>query len=217
MLYIKRRPPRRYRQGRRKLPRVLFLLAAVLLGAAAFSELALSAISPELTQEAARGYILDCVTKAVEAELATDPSPFVTVERQQDGQVTLVSADPERLNRLKAGVLERLSKTLRGRATAYVPVGSLTGVGLLNGRGFPVPIKLQLEGSAVAEFSTDFTSAGLNQTCHRLTLTVRARAYSQSRRFETAVEAETTTVLAETMVVGEVPKLMTGGTVRNQS
>ena len=38
-------------------------------------------------------------------------------------------------------------------------------------------------------------------------MTVRARAYSPSKRFETSVETEAATVLAETMVVGEVPKL----------
>ncbi len=131
----------------------------------------------------------------------------MNVEKGSEGQVSLVSADQERLNSLRAGVLERLSHSLKGRATVYVPVGSLTGVGLFNGRGFPVPVKLQLEGSAIVEFSTEFTGAGMNQTCHRLVMTVRARAYSPSKRFETSVETETATVLAETMVVGEVPKM----------
>lgn len=189
---------------------LLAVLAALALGITALSELALSAVTPELTQEAARGYMLDCVAQAVEAELEADPAPFVTVEREAAGQVALLSADPERLNRLRAGVLERLSHSLRGQVTVYVPVGSLTGVGLFNGRGFPVPVRLRLEGSAEAEFSTDLLSAGVNQTCHRLTLTVRARAYSQSRRFETLAETESVTVLAETMVVGEVPQLVAG-------
>lgn len=186
---------------------VLLALAAL---AAALSERALSTVSPELTKEAARGYILDCAAQAVEAELEADPGPFLAVEREESGQVSLVRADQERLNRLRAGVLERLSRDLRGQVTVYVPVGSLTGIGLLNGRGFPVPLKMRLEGSATAEFSTDFISAGLNQTCHRLSFTVRAQAYSPSRRFETAVEAQSVTVLAETMVVGQVPKLITG-------
>lgn len=193
---------------------VLLALAAL---AAALSERALSAVSPELTQEAVRGYILDHITQAVEAELEADPGPFLLVEREASGQVSLASADPERLNRLRAGVLERLSQDLRGQVTVQVPVGSLTGVGLLNGRGFPVPLKMRLEGSATAEFSTDFISAGLNQTCHRLSFTVRAQAYSPSRRFETAVEAESVTVLAETMVVGQVPKFITGGTGQETS
>lgn len=210
MLYIRRRFPGRYKKTQGRFRGVVMVLAALASGLVALSELALSAVTPELTQEAVRGYMLDCVTQAVEAELEAEPAAFVTIEREADGQVSLVSADPERLNRMKAGVVERLSKTLRGQATVYVPIGSLTGVGLLNGRGFPVPIKLQLEGSAAAEFATDFVSAGVNQTCYRLTMTVTARTYSQSRRFETSVETETATVLAETLVVGEVPEFVAG-------
>ena len=206
MRYIRRRLPRRYRSSGGKRRRLLWLGLAVIL-IAALCERAISGVSPELVEEAARGYVLECISRAVDAELEESDAPFVTVERESGGKISMVSADQERLNSLRAGVLERLSRSLKGKATVYVPVGSLTGVGLFNGRGFPVPVKLQLEGSAVVEFSTEFTGAGLNQTCHRLMMTVRARAYSTSKRFETSVETEAATVLAETMVVGEVPKL----------
>ena len=206
MRYIRRRLPRRYRSSGGKRRRLLWLGLAVIL-IAALCERAISGVSPELVEEAARGYVLECISRAVDAELEESDAPFVTVERESGGKISMVSADQERLNSLRAGVLERLSRSLKGKATVYVPVGSLTGVGLFNGRGFPVPVKLQLEGSAVVEFSTEFTGAGLNQTCHRLVMTVQARACSPSRRFETSVEAEASTVLAETMVVGQVPKL----------
>ena len=206
MRYIRRRLPRRYRSSGGKRRRLLWLGLAVIL-IAALCERAISGVSPELVEEAARGYVLECISRAVDAELEESDAPFVTVERESGGKISMVSADQERLNSLRAGVLERLSRSLKGKATVYVPVGSLTGVGLFNGRGFPVTVKLQLEGSAVVEFSTEFTGAGLNQTCHRLMMTVRARAYSPSKRFETSVETEAATVLAETMVVGEVPKL----------
>ncbi len=206
MRYIRKKFPRRYRGGGKKRRWAVWLVLAVIV-IAVFCERAISGVSPELIEEAARGYVLECISEAVDAEMEEDKGPFVNVEKGSEGQVSLVSADQERLNSLRAGVLERLSHSLKGRATVYVPVGSLTGVGLFNGRGFPVPIKLQLEGSAIVEFSTEFTGAGMNQTCHRLVMTVRARAYSPSKRFETSVETETATVLAETMVVGEVPKM----------
>lgn len=206
MRYIRKKFPRRYRGGGKKRRWAVWLVLAVIV-IAVFCERAISGVSPELIEEAARGYVLECISEAVDAEMEEDKGPFVNLEKGSEGQVSLVSADQERLNSLRAGVLERLSHSLKGRATVYVPVGSLTGVGLFNGRGFPVPVKLQLEGSAIVEFSTEFTGAGMNQTCHRLVMTVRARAYSPSKRFETSVETETTTVLAETMVVGEVPKM----------
>lgn len=215
MLYIRRllrRLPQRYRKGGAR-PRhwVLGLVLLAVLALTGFSEWGLAGVSPALTEEAARGYVLERVAQAVEQELAEQTEPFVTVERDGEGQVSMVSARPEQLNRLRTGVVERLGESLRGRATVYVPAGSLTGISLLNGRGFPVPIALRLEGSAEVEFSTDFLSAGVNQTCHRLVMTVRARAFSQSRRFETSVEAQSGTVLAETLVVGQVPEVSVTG------
>ncbi|WP_304584250.1 sporulation protein YunB, partial [Acutalibacter muris] len=175
MRYIRKKFPRRYRGGGKKRRWAVWLVLAVIV-IAVFCERAISGVSPELIEEAARGYVLECISEAVDAEMEEDKGPFVNVEKGSEGQVSLVSADQERLNSLRAGVLERLSHSLKGRATVYVPVGSLTGVGLFNGRGFPVPVKLQLEGSAIVEFSTEFTGAGMNQTCHRLVMTVRARA-----------------------------------------
>ena len=99
----KYRSPRRGLKGRGWLKTLLSLLALAALGMTALSERALSAVSTELTQEAARGYILDHITQAVEAELEADPGPFLLVEREESGQVSLVRADPERLNRLRAG------------------------------------------------------------------------------------------------------------------
>lgn len=218
MLYIQKpffQSSRRWksRQGKQSaLVRVLAVLLAALAGCTAWSELALSAVSEELIQEAARGYVLDSITQAVDAELAESTGPFVETQRNENGQVELINADWEQLNRVRTGVLDRLAKSLRGKAVIHIPIGSLTGVGLLSGRGFPVPIALQMEGAAVAEFSTDLISAGVNQTCHRLVLTVKANACSLSKRFAASVETESATVLAETVVVGEVPKLMTGRT-----
>lgn len=175
------------------------------------SEAGLSAVSQELTEEAARGYLLSAMNQAVHEELQEGEGAFVFVSQSGSGDVSSVSANAAKLNALKTGVLSRLSKSLNGRITAYVPVGSLTNVGVLNGRGPKVPVKLNLEGSADVSFQTEFDSAGVNQSCHRITMTVKARAYSQSQRFETRVEEQTATVLAETIVIGDVPDVALAG------
>lgn len=213
MRYINRRRfPARYRRsgGGKKGRRIFFALAAAAALWLAVSEIGLSSISEELTQEAARGYLLASINRAVEEQLREGESPFVAVGQDESGQVSQVSADAGELNRLKSGVLSRLERLLDGRVTAYVPIGSLTNLGILNGRGPKVPVRLKLEGSADAEFQTEFVSAGVNQSCHRITMTVTARAYSQSKRFEAEVEESTATVLAETVVVGRVPQVALG-------
>lgn len=219
MRYIrKRRFPARYRTAKsgKKKPgkRLAFLATALLLLWEAVCEAGLSSVSKELTEEAARGYLLSCINSAVEEELADGGNSFVSVSRLESGEISLVSANTASLNSLKAGVLSRLSKSLNGKVTASVPVGSLTGVGVLNGRGPKAPVRLNLESSADVAFQTDFYSAGINQSCHRITMTVTVRAYSQSKRFETKIEESTSTVLAETVVMGDVPEIAVTGQER---
>ncbi len=209
MKYIWRRLfPARYRRtaGRKgKKRRIVLAAAAVLTLWGTVSEAGLSSVSQELTEEAARNYVLSAINRAVDEELQNGEGSFVSVTRSEGGSVSSVSANAARLNSLRAGALARLAKSLNGKVTAAVPVGSLTNVGVLNGRGPKVPLKLNLEGSADISFQTEFVSAGINQSCHRIVMTVKVKAYSQSERFETQVEEETATVLAETVVVGDVP------------
>jgi len=193
--------------GRRRFCRVVVLLLIVCTLVLACCEKGLGSLSPELTEEVARGYVRECLTQAVEGTLEENEGPYIQTERGADGQITAAFADPGALNTLKAGVQERLAQTLNGRASAQVPVGSLTGIALFNGRGPGVPVRMAFEGCADLRFDTEFTTAGVNQSLHRVTLTVEARVYSQSRRFSAYVEESTSTVLAETVLVGPVPEV----------
>ncbi len=209
MRYIlKRHIPARFRSpaGKKKLlRRVLLAVLAALLSWETAAEVGLFSVSQALTETAARSYLLSQMSQAVNEELRSEKNGLVEINRTGGGEVSAVSADTAALNNLKAGVLSRLKKSLNGIVTAWVPIGSLTGVGVLNGRGPGVPIRLKLEASADVTFQTEFCSAGVNQSCHRITMTVTAKAYSQSKRFEALVEEETETVLAETVVIGAVP------------
>lgn len=177
-----------------------------LVGWAWFSEWGLGSVGPELTQEAARGFVLGEINRALEAELEEEPLSLVSLERDGAGEVQAVHTDAGALNALRVRLLGRLEEELNGTASLEIPAGSLTGVALLNGRGFPVPLKLRLESSADLSFSTEFAAAGVNQVCHRVTMTVKVWAYSQSKRFPVHVEEEVTTVLAETLLAGQVPQ-----------
>ncbi len=71
------------RRGRGKA--LLAFAAALLAGGLSFSERGLGSISEELTQEAARGYVLSCVNQAV-AQALEEEQAFVTVERDDAGR-----------------------------------------------------------------------------------------------------------------------------------
>ena len=68
-------------------------------------------------------------------------------------------------------------------------------------------VTIRTSKAADLSFHTEFVSAGINQSCHRVTMTVTVQAYSQSQRFQTQAQVETSTVLAETVLVGQVPEM----------
>lgn len=192
---------------KRKIRRLAFVAAAILLVWQIVCEAGLSVISAELTEESVRGYLLTEINCAVNDELRDWENSFVNVSQSSSGKISVLSANAAELNALKCRLLSTLSKSLNGTAVVRVPIGSLMPVGVLNGRGPSVSLKLQIESSADIAFKTEFVSAGINQSCHRITMTVRVRAFSQSRKYETAIEEATTAVLAETVIVGDVPEV----------
>lgn len=180
--------------------------AALLLWGTA-AEAGLSSVSGELTEEAVRCYLISAMDSAVKEELEQQEGGFVLVSRSGGGEVSAISSDTAALNRLKTGVLSRLNGALQGKTTLWVPIGSLTDIGIFNGRGPSVPVRLKLDGSANVTFQSEFDSAGVNQSRHRVVMTVEAEAFSQSKRFSVHVKEQTSAVLAETVVVGEVPEV----------
>ncbi|MGI6255633.1 MAG: sporulation protein YunB [Acutalibacter sp.] len=183
---------------------LLALVLSLALGGTAFSEWGLGAVSQDLVQEAMRAHALSCVNEAVGANLA-EGSSYVVVERNEAGEPEAVHTDAAALNTLRTQMLTQLEESLNGTVTVEVPIGSLTGIALLNGKGFSVPLTLYVESSADLSFQTEFVSAGINQSCHRVTMTIWTQGISQSKRFQAESETETSTVLAETVLVGDVP------------
>ena len=87
-----------------------------------------------------------------------------------------------------------------------IPVGSLTGVALLAGRGPDVHIKVLSVGSPTAEFENRFTDAGINQTKHQIKLDVviDIDVIMPWQTVSTQVVSEI--LIAETVLLGDVPQ-----------
>mgnify|MGYP003299960409 CR=1 FL=1 len=51
-----------------------------------------------------------------------------------------------------------------------ISLGSFTGISLLSGSGFKVPINISTVGNVKTDVRSEFKSQGINQTLHRLYL-----------------------------------------------
>ena len=90
-----------------------------------------------------------------------------------------------------------------------IPVGSLTGSALLAGRGPRIKVRMESVGSSSARFENEFTSAGINQTNHRIVLHIDVSVAILLPGFTTATQVSNAVTVAETVIVGTVPDTYT--------
>ncbi|MBQ3101333.1 MAG: sporulation protein YunB [Clostridia bacterium] len=155
--------------------------------------------------------LAECACAAASTEL----SETVSAVASEFEFGSLVSYDdPDRLytdvtavNSIKSDFAKKLTDSLKnGKIRISVPLGDIIGHPSTLGRGPRVPIKLSGFTSAVTDIKSDFISAGINQTLHRISMTVTLECTLILPRFRTEKLTETITVpLSEVVIVGNVP------------
>lgn len=208
---------RRLRRGLPSWVLTWLVAAAVMLCAVRVTE---RALRPVLAA-AARYQVRSQVTAAVEQwaardlqERGVDYSDFVTITRNEAGEITALSADMARLNLLRAELSAHLLERLEdSQLELTVPVGSLLPLEPTWARGPELHLRALALGTASAEFESEFTSAGINQTRHRLWLELSVPVTVLLPGGGEELTVDSRLCVAETVIVGQVPQtwFQTGG------
>ena len=90
-----------------------------------------------------------------------------------------------------------------------IPLGTLSGNQFLNNRGPKIRIELDISSAVYSKISSEFISAGINQTLHRITLTISTDIYFIMPWYRSSGGYQTEFILAETIIVGKVPDAYT--------
>lgn len=208
---------RRLRRGLPSWVLTWLVAAGVMLCAVRVTE---RALRPMLAA-AARYQVRSQVTAAVEQwaardlqERGVDYSDFVTITRNEAGEITALSADMARLNLLRAELSAHLLERLEdSQLELTVPVGSLLPIEPTWARGPELHLRALALGTASAEFESEFTSAGINQTRHRLWLELSVPVTVLLPGGGEELTVDSCLCVAETVIVGRVPQtwFQTGG------
>ena len=111
------------------------------------------------------------------------------------------------VNQITSDVALKIQEELNKVETddIYIRLGSFTGSKLLAGRGPKVKFKISTIGNVETDLKSEFSSAGINQTLHRVYLEVKCRVVILTP-FDEVEEIITNQVLiAEAVIVGNVP------------
>ena len=132
---------------------------------------------------------------------------LVDAQTDAQGRVTMLRADTMRMNELAAKTALMAEDELNSveNQQVRIPLGAALGIKSLSGFGPKMSMQILPVGAVHANFDTEFESAGINQTRHRIFLTLRATVSLIIPTGSQVVEVESKIPIAESIVVGHVP------------
>ncbi len=138
-----------------------------------------------------------------------DADWFVSFEKTDNGEVSAVSCNMARINALSAEILSRtVDSAENSTITVSIPIGNLTGISLLMGRGSKIPVRILMLTSSRVEFNNNLISAGINQTKHQITIDVIVDVDVLLPWGTESSQVRTEVLIADTVVVGNVPQTL---------
>ena len=138
-------------------------------------------------------------------------SELVELEYDQSGQLVAVTTRTEVANRLLAELNVRLLEALEvlQTETISIPAGSLTGLTILAGHGFEIPVRVRGVSGLDGHWDSSLTAAGINQTVHRIDLVIASDLVLLLPGGPCTHTVSTRVTVAETVLLGEVPEYYT--------
>ena len=205
----------RRRMDRQALARLLLFVGMTLVLATAVYATAqlrplLESMATTRVSNTVNRIVFEAVNEAIESgEITYDQ--LISFEKDNDGRITAVHSNMAACNRLQVEILDIILARIDqvSARELSIPVGSLTGSALLAGRGPRIKVRMESVGSSSARFENEFSSAGINQTNHRIVLHIDVSVAILLPGFTTATQVSNAVTVAETVIVGSVPDTYT--------
>lgn len=199
------------RKKRRRRRIILIVLLLVVTGLILLVELHLSPYIRELARNQAVNAASNAITDAVGEMLRredTDFSRVIVLEKDVQGHITALRTDMGQVERLKVEVLGILGGLIAEINTQQlgIPLGNLLLPDLLAGTGPVLPVKAVSLTMSNADFFSDFTAAGINQTLQTLKVKFTISLTILTTVGYETVDVDSDVMVAQTVIVGTVPE-----------
>lgn len=205
------------RKIRRLLHLLLVILVAVCLGFLMLRSRYRDVIR-DLAETQVKNTTSDLTNDAIAKQIAEGIIQYdriVYFEKDLDGRITALKTNMSEVNRLKTDILNLINDEILALDTSDIgiPLGSLFLPELFSGKGPAIPVRILSIRNSDATFVSKFSQAGINQTLHQLTMVVSVDVAVLVLGQTSSFTVNSEVVVAETVIVGDVPStfLQIGG------
>ena len=152
----------------------------------------------------------EAVLKILEQNSITYDS-ISNITRDSSGNITGIEIDIGQINLLKSCVSNEISKIVsdKNKYCLNIPLGTLFGSEYTTGYGPRIKFKMQLTETAILDFESLFTSAGINNVLHQIIIKIDVNASVLMMGCTDSFSVSTTVIAAQTVISGKVPDSFT--------
>ena len=172
----------------------------------------------ELAETQVRNSTSDLINDAIARQIELQDIRYdriVYFEKDLNGRITALKTNMSEVNRLKTDILNLINDEILALDSSElgIPMSSLIIPEFLSGTGPEIPVRVLSIRNSDATFVSRFTEAGINQTLHQLAMSVSVDVSVLVLGRTNSFSVSSEVVIAETVIVGEVPDtlLQTGG------
>ena len=206
------------RRGKRHWKLFFILILILLIGAFVGLRTRLWPVVRSLARTQVTNTASDLINDAILQQIMEGQIQYdriVYFEKDLNGRITALKTNMAEVNRLKTETLNLINDEILAEDTEHlgVALGSLILPEFFSGRGPSIPVRIIAIRNSDANFQSEFTEAGINQTLQKLRMDVivdvTILVLGQTETFTVSSQM----VVAETIIVGDVPAtyLQTGG------
>ncbi len=199
---------KRKRSKRKKLFVALLIIGAIIAAVCIFIKSNVNPMIVTISNERIRALTTDAVSSSVLDVMSENSSvEYLKVSRDDKQNIKSVDMNTAAINDLAQKITLSAQKRINeiGNDGIKIPVGSLSGVTLFTGLGPDINIKIYLVGSTQTQIISMFTSAGINQTLHRLYINIAGSVAVAVPGLPSTIKTSTQVLMSEMIIVGEVP------------
>lgn len=133
---------------------------------------------------------------------------IINIEKDSDGNITMIRADTVKQNYLASQVVLKCDKRLSELEDLgiKIPLGYLTNNVMFYNMGPKITVKMQQVGNITTSYESEFESAGINQTRHRIYLNLKATMKVIVPFNSKEVDAVCQIPVSDTIIVGKIPE-----------
>lgn len=132
---------------------------------------------------------------------------LVTIVKDKDNNIAMIQANTTVINNIISEINVNILNNIKDNTNSniHVYLGSILGLKMLSGMGPKITAKIANTGNVKTTLKSEFTSAGINQTLHKIYIEIQLDVSILTPYNSINTNVTNQVLLAESVIIGTVP------------